>query len=148
MATKWDPLVQKYKRRNQQELAQLADLQRHLRETEANRDKVAERQQYFRQQLSVNARQEITDWRVMKAFLADLDALRNNCEGQLMELRELIRRAQQQNQKTMQVLQKYEHLQQQTLDARRLHRERIEIDAIDEWAVQSFVRADLARDLH
>jgi len=148
MATKWDPLVQKYKRRNQQELAQLADLQRHLRETEANRDKVAERQQYFRQQLSVNTRQEITDWRVMKAFLADLDALRNNCEGQLMELRELIRRAQQQNQKTMQVLQKYEHLQQQTLDARRLHRERIEIDAIDEWAVQSFVRADLARDLH
>jgi len=79
MATKWDPLVQKYKRRNQQELAQLADLQRHLRETEANRDKVAERQQYFRQQLSVNTRQEITDWRVMKAFLADLDALRNNC---------------------------------------------------------------------
>jgi len=148
MATKWDPLVQKYKRRNQQELAQLADLQRHLRETEANRDKVAERQQYFRQQLSVNTRQEITDWRVMKAFLADLDALRNNCEGQLMELRELIRRAQQQNQKTIQVLQKYEHLQQQTLDARRLHRERIEIDAIDEWAVQSFVRADLARDLH
>jgi len=148
MATKWDPLVQKYKRRNQKELAQLADLQRHLRETEANRDKVAERQQYFRQQLSVNTRQEITDWRVMKAFLADLDALRNNCEGQLMELRELIRRAQQQNQKTMQVLQKYEHLQQQTLDARRLHRERIEIDAIDEWAVQSFVRADLARDLH
>lgn len=148
MATKWDPLVQKYKRRNQQELAQLADLQRHLRETEANRDKVAERQQYFRQQLSVNTRQEITDWRVMKAFLADLDALRNNCEGQLMELRELIRRAQQQNQKTMQVLQKYEHLQQQTLDARRLHRERIEIDAIDEWAVQSFARADLARDLH
>jgi flagellar biosynthesis chaperone FliJ len=148
MATKWDPLVQKYKRRNQQELAQLADLQRHLRETEANRDKVAERQQHFRQQLSVNTRQEITDWRVMKAFLADLDALRNNCEGQLMELRELIRRAQQQNQKTMQVLQKYEHLQQQTLDARRLHRERIEIDAIDEWAVQSFARADLARDLH
>lgn len=148
MATKWDPLVQKYKRRNQQELAQLADLQRHLRETEANRDKVAERQQYFRQQLSVNTRQEITDWRVMKAFLADLDALRNNCEGQLMELRELIRRAQQQNQKTMQVLQKYEHLQQQTLDARRLHRERVEIDAIDEWAVQSFARADLARDLH
>jgi flagellar biosynthesis chaperone FliJ len=147
MATKWDPLVQKYKRRNQQELAQLADLQRHLRETEANRDKVAERQQHFRQQLSVNTRQEITDWRVMKAFLADLDALRNNCEGQLMELRELIRRAQQQNQKTMQVLQKYEHLQQQTLDARRLHRERIEIDAIDEWAVQSFARADLARDL-
>ena len=148
MPTKWDPLVQKYKRRNQQELAQLADLQRHLRETEANRDKVAERQQYFRQQLSVNTRQEITDWRVMKAFLADLDALRNNCEGQLTELRELIRRAQEQNQKTMQVLQKYEHLQQQTLDARRLHRERIEIDAIDEWAVQSFARADLARDLH
>ena len=84
----------------------------------------------------------------MKTFLADLDVLRNNCEGQLMELRELIGRAQQQNQKTLQVLQKYEHLQQQTLDTRRVQRERIEIDAIDEWAVQSYARADLARDLH
>ena len=148
MATKWDPLVKKYQRRHQQELSDLADLRRHLRETEANRDKVAERQQYFRQQLSVNTRQEITDWRVMKSFLADLDGLRNNCEGQLMQLRELIQRAQQQNQKTLQVLQKYEHLQQQTLNSRRAHRERIEIDAIDEWAVQSYARADLARDLH
>ena len=148
MATKWDPLVQKYKRRNQQELAQLADLQRHLRETEANRDKVAERQQYFRQQLSVNTRQEITDWRVMKAFLADLDALRNNCEGQLMELRELISRAQQQNTRTLQVMQKYEHLQKQTIEARRVHQERLETDALDEWAVQSYARSDLARELH
>jgi flagellar biosynthesis chaperone FliJ len=148
MATKWDPLVLKYKRRSQQELIRLADLRRHLKETEANRDKVAERQQYFRQQLSVNTRQEIADWRVMKSFLADLDILRNNCEGQLMELRELMLRAQQQNQRTMQVLQKYEHLQQQTLVTRRRDRERIEIDSIDEWAVQSYARADLARDLH
>jgi flagellar biosynthesis chaperone FliJ len=148
MATKWDPLVQKYRRRNQQELSRLAELRRHLREAETNRDKVAERQQHFRQQLTVNTRQEIADWRVMKSFLADLDVLRNNCEGQLMELRDLIGRAQQQNQKTLQVLQKYEHLQQQTLDARRSQRERIEIDAIDEWAVQSYARADLARDLH
>lgn len=147
MATKWDPLVQKYRRRNQQELSRLAELRRHLRETETNRDKVAERQQHFRQQLTVNTRQEIADWRVMKSFLADLDVLRNNCEGQLMELRDLIGRAQQQNQKTLQVLQKYEHLQQQTLDTRRMQRERIEIDAIDEWAVQSYARADLARDL-
>lgn len=126
----------------------MAELRRHLRETETNRDKVAERQQHFRQQLTVNTRQEIADWRVMKSFLADLDVLRNNCEGQLMELRDLIGRAQQQNQKTLQVLQKYEHLQQQTLDTRRMQRERIEIDAIDEWAVQSYARADLARDLH
>jgi len=148
MATKWDPLVQKYRRRNQQELSRLAELRRHLREAETNRDKVAERQQHFRQQLTVNTRQEIADWRVMKSFLADLDVLRNNCEGQLMELRDLIGRAQQQNQKTLQVLQKYEHLQQQTLDTRRMQRERIEIDAIDERAVQSYARADLARDLH
>ena len=148
MATKWDPLVLKYKRRNERELARLANLRRHFRETEANRDKVAERQQHFRQQLTVSTRQEIADWRVMKTFLADLDVLRNNCEGQLMELRELIGRALQQNQKTLQVLQKYEHLQQQTLDTRRVQRERIEIDAIDEWAVQSYARADLARDLH
>lgn len=148
MATKWDPLVQKYQRRHQQELSGLADLRRHFRETEANRDKVAERQQYFRQQLAVNTRQEIADWRVMKSFLADLDGLRNNCEGQLMQLRDLIQRAQQQSQKTLQVLQKYEHLQQQTLSNRRAHRERIEIDAIDEWAVQSYARTDLARDLH
>ena len=65
-----------------------------------------------------------------------------------MQLRDLIQRAQQQNQKTLQVLQKYEHLQQQTLSNRRAHRERIEIDAIDEWAVQSYARTDLARDLH
>ena len=46
----------------------------HVRETEANRDKVAERQQHFRQQLNSNTRREIADWRVMKSFLADLDA--------------------------------------------------------------------------
>lgn len=148
MATKWDPLVQKYKRRSQQELSRLAELRRHVRETEANRDKVAERQQHFRQQLNLNTRREIADWRVMKSFLADLDALRNNCEGQLMELKELTQRAQHQNRQTIQLLQKYEHLQQQTLDARLKHRERVEVDAIDEWAVQSYARADLARDLH
>lgn len=148
MATKWDPLVQKYKRRSQQELSRLAELRHHVRETEANRDKVAERQQHFRQQLNLNTRREIADWRVMKSFLADLDALRNNCEGQLMELKELTQRAQHQNRQTTQLLQKYEHLQQQTLDARLKHRERVEVDAIDEWAVQSYARADLARDLH
>jgi flagellar biosynthesis chaperone FliJ len=84
----------------------------------------------------------------MKSFLADLDALRNNCDGQLMELKELTQRAQHQNRQTTQLLQKYEHLQQQTLDARLKHRERVEVDAIDEWAVQSYARADLARDLH
>ena len=47
MGTKWDPLVLKYERRYQQELARLSELRRHLKETEANRDKVAERQQYF-----------------------------------------------------------------------------------------------------
>ena len=148
MATKWDPLVRKYKRQCQQELSRLAELRRHVRETEANRDKVAERQQHFRQQLNSNTRREIADWRVMKSFLADLDALRNNCEGQLMELKELTQRAQHQNRQTIQLLQKYEHLQQQTLDARRKHRERVEVDAVDEWAVQSYARADLARDLH
>ena len=148
MATKWDPLVQKYKRRSQQELSRLAELRHHVRETEANRDKVAERQQHFRQQLNLNTRREIADWRVMKSFLADLDALRNNCEGQLMELKELTQRAQHQNRQTIQLLQKYEHLQQQTLDARRKHRERVEVYAVDEWAVQSYARADLARDLH
>ena len=72
----------------------------------------------------------------------------SNCEGQLIEVRELIGRAQEQNQRTAQVLQKYEHLQQQTLNSRRLHRERRETDSLDEWAVQSYARSDLARDLH
>ena len=84
----------------------------------------------------------------MKSFLADLDILRNNCEGQLIEVRELIGRAQKQNQRTAQVLQKYEHLQQQTLNSRRFQRERQETDSLDEWAVQSYARSDLARDLH
>ena len=47
-----------------------------------------------------------------------------------------------------QILQKYEHLQQQTLNTRRIYRERQETDALDEWAVQSYARSDLARDLH
>ena len=132
MATKWDPLVLKYHRRNQQELGRLAELRRHLKETEANRDKVAERQQFFRNQLHANTLREVDDWRVMKSFLSDLDALRNNCEGQLIEIREMMRRAQQQNERTGQLLQKYEHLQQQVVDARLTQRERLEVDAIDE----------------
>ena len=148
MATKWDPLVLKYQRKYQQELARLTELRRHLKETESNRDKVAERQMYFRHQLHTNTLREIDDWRVMKSFLADLDILRNNCEGQLIEVRELIGRAQEQNQRTAQVLQKYEHLQQQTRNNRRIHRERLETDSLDEWAVQSYARSDLARDLH
>ena len=148
MATKWDPLVLKYQRQNQQELGRLTELRRHLKETESNRDKVAERQTHFRRQLHTNTLREIDDWRVMKSFLADLDILRNNCEGQLIEIRELIGRAQAQNQRTAQVLQKYEHLQQQTLTSRLIHRERQETDSLDEWAVQSYARSDLARDLH
>ena len=148
MATKWDPLVLKYQRQNQQELGRLTELRRHLKETESNRDKVAERQMHFRRQLHTNTLREIDDWRVMKSFLADLDILRNNCEGQLTEIRELIGRAQAQNQRTAQILQKYEHLQQQTLNTRRIHRERKETDALDEWAVQRYARSDLARDLH
>jgi len=147
MATKWDPLVLKYQRQYQQELGRLTDLRRHLKETESNRDKVAERQMHFRRQLHTNTLREIDEWRVMKSFLADLDILRNNCEGQLIEVRELIGRAQEKNQRTAQILQKYEHLQQQTLNSRRLHRERREADSIDEWAVQSYARSDLARDL-
>ena len=148
MATKWDPLVLKYQRQYQQELGRLTELRRHLKDTESNRDKVAERQMHFRRQLHTNTLREIDEWRVMKSFLADLDILRNNCEGQLIEVMELIGRAQVQNQRTAQILQKYEHLQQQTLNSRRLHRERRETDSLDEWAVQSYARSDLARDLH
>ena len=148
MATKWDPLVLKHQRQYQWELARLAELRRQLRETESNRDKVAERQTHFRRQLHTNTLREIDDWRVMKSFLADLDILRNTCEGQLIEIRELIGRAQEQNQRTAQILQKYEHLQQQTLNSRRMHRERRETESLDEWAVQSYARSDLARDLH
>lgn len=148
MATKWDPLVLKYQRQYQQELGRLTELRRHLKETESNRDKVAERQMHFRRQLHTNTLREIDDWRVMKSFLADLDILRNNCEGQLIEVRELICRAQEQNQRTAKVLKKYEHLQEQTLTSRRIHRERQETDSLDEWAVQSYARSDLARDLH
>ena len=148
MATKWDPLVLKYQRKYQRELARLTELRRHLKETESNRDKVAERQMYFRHQLHTNTLREIDDWRVMKSFLADLDILRNNCEGQLIQVRELLDRAQEQNQRTAQVLQKYEHLQQQTRKSLRIHRERLETDSLDEWAVQSYARSDLARDLH
>ena len=148
MATKWDPLVLKYQRQYQQELGRLTDLRRHLKETESNRDKVAERQAHFLRQLHTNTLREIDDWRVMKSFLADLDILRNNCKGQLIEIRELIGRAQAQNQRTAQVLQKYEHLQQQTLHSRRIQLERRETDSLDEWAVQSYARSDLACDLH
>ena len=148
MATKWDPLVLKYQRRYKQELGRLTELRRHLKETESNRDKVAERQTHFRRQLHTNTLREIDDWRVMKSCLADLDILRNNCEGQLIEVRELIGRAQEQNQLTAQVLQEDEHLQQQTLNSRRFQRERRETDSLDEWAVQSYARSDLARDLH
>ena len=148
MATKWDPLVLKHQRQHQWELARLAELRRQLRETESNRDKVAERQTHFRRQLHTNTLREIDDWRVMKSFLADLDILRNTCEGQLIEIRELIGRAQEQNQRTAQILQKYEHLQQQALNSRRIYRERRETDSLDEWAVQSYARSDLARDLH
>ena len=148
MATKWDPLVLKYQRQYQQELGRLTELRRHLKETESNRDKVAERQMHFRSQLYTNTLREIDDWRVMKSFLADLAILRNNCEGQLIEVRELICRAQEQNQRTVKVLQKYEHLQEQTLTSRRIRRERQETDSLDEWAVQSYARSDLARDLH
>ena len=148
MATKWDPLVLKHQRQYQWELARLAELRRQLRETESNRDKVAERQTHFRRQLHTNTLREIDDWRVMKSFLADLDILRNTCEGQLIEIRELIGRAQEQNQRTAQILQKYEHLQQQALNSRRIYRERRETDSLDEWAVQSYARSDLARDLH
>ena len=100
MGTRWDPLVLKYHRRNQQELGRLAELRRHLKETEANRDKVAERQQYFRKQIHANTLREVDDWRVMKTFLSDLDALRNNCEGQLIEIRELMSHAQHMHQRT------------------------------------------------
>ncbi len=148
MATKWDPLVLKYQRQYKQELGRLTELRRYLKETESNRDKVAERQTHFRRQLHTNTLREIDDWRVMKSFLADLDILRNNCEGQLFEIRELIGRAQEQNQRTAQILQKYEHLQKQTLNSRRVHLERLETDSLDEWAVQSYARSDLARDLH
>ena len=148
MDTKWDPLVLKYHRQNHQQLGRLTELRRHLNEYESNLDKLAERQSLFRLQLNTNTLREIDDWRVMKSFLADLDILRNNCEGQLIEIRELIGRAQAQNQRTAQVLQKYEHLQQQTLNSRRIYRERQETDSLDEWAVQSYARSDLARDLH
>ena len=63
-------------------------------------------------------------------------------------MRELINHAQEQNRRTAQLLQKYEHLQQQVISARRAHGERLEADVIDEWATQSYARTDLARDLH
>jgi hypothetical protein len=34
------------------------------------------------------------------------------------------------------------------LNSRRFQRERRETDSLDEWAVQSYARSDLARDLH
>ena len=148
MGTKWDPLVNKYKRRHQQELGKLTELNRHLRETEANKNKVSERQQFFRQQLHTKTRFDIDDWRVMKTFLSDLDALRNNCEGQLIEIRELIRQRQEANLRTSQLLQKYELLQQQVLDAQRHDLQRLETNIADEWATQHHSRKNLARELH
>ena len=147
MGTKWDTLVHKYQRRHQQELGKLTELNRHLRETEANKNKVSERQQFFRQQLHTKARFDIDDWRVMKTFLSDLDALRNNCEGQLIEIRELIRLRQEANLRTSQLLQKYELLQQQVLDVQRRDLERLETNITDEWATQNHSRKNLAREL-
>ena len=147
MGTKWDPLVHKYQRRHQQELGKLTELNRYLRETEANRNKVSERQQFFRQQLHTKTRFDIDDWRVMKTFLSDLDALRNNCEGQLIEIRELIRQRQEANLRTSQSLKKYELLQQQVLDAQRHDLQRLETNITDEWATQNHSRKNLAREL-
>jgi flagellar biosynthesis chaperone FliJ len=148
MATKWDPLVLKYQRRSQQELAAVANLRRLLSETEQNREKVMERQQHLRAQLTVQNSCDIGDWRVLKTFLADLDTLRNQCEGRIFELKDTIRLALLEHAKTDALVQKYEHLQKQNLEKVRRDRERIETDALDEWAVQSHSRAVLARDLH
>ena len=84
----------------------------------------------------------------MKTFLSDLDALRNNCEGQLIEIRELIRQRQEANLRTSQLLQKYELLQQQVLDAQRHDLQRLETNIADEWATQHHSRKNLARELH
>ena len=60
----------------------------------------------------------------MKDFSLIWIALRNNCEGQLIEVRELISRGRSKRE-TAQLLQKYEHLQQQVISARRAHGERL-----------------------
>ena len=148
MATKWDPLVLKYQRQSQHEMAAIAALRRLLSETEQNREKVMERQQNLRAQLTSQNQCDIGEWRVLKAFLADLDVLRNQCEGRIVECREEIRMALEAHAKTDALVQKYEHLQSQTLEKVRQHRERLETDALDEWAVQSHSRSVLARDLH
>lgn len=148
MATKWDPLVLKYQRQSQRELGAIVALRRLLAETEQNRQKVIERQQNLRSQLTSQKQCDIGDWRVLKAFLSDLDVLRNQCEGRIFEFREEIRVALVAHGKTEALVQKYEHLQSQTIEKVRHHRERLETDALDEWAVQSHSRAVLARDLH
>lgn len=148
MATKWDPLVVKYQRRSHKELAVVANLRGLLTETEQNRKKVMERQQHLRSQLTSQNSCDIGDWRVLKAFLSDLDALRNQCEGRIFELKEDIRLALSEHAKTEALVQKYEHLQGQSLEKVRRDRERLETDALDEWAVQSHSRTVLARDLH
>ncbi|MDG2461224.1 MAG: hypothetical protein P8M73_10130 [Luminiphilus sp.] len=148
MTTKWDPLVLKYQRRSQQELAAIANLRRLLSETEQNREKVMERQHNLRAQLTAHNTCDIGDWRVLKAFLSDLDTLRNQCEGRIFELKDGVRMALAAHAKTDALVQKYEHLQSQSVDKVRRDRERLETDALDEWAVQSHSRAVLARDLH
>ena len=148
MVTKWDPLVLKYQQRSRQELAAITTLRRLLSETEQNREKVMERQQQLRAQLSSQKHCDIADWRVLKAFLADLDTLRNQCEGRILEFREEIRIAVAAHARTDALVQKYEHLQSQSINKVRRHRERLETDALDEWAVQSHSRAILAQDLH
>jgi len=148
MDTKWDPLVAKYQRQSQIELSQVADLRRYLAESEQNREKVAERQAYLRGQLATSGAFEISHWRIIKAFLTDLDDLKNNCDGQIMELKASINQALEANSRTMALVNKYEHLQKQAIDARRYLENRVETESLDEWATQSFTRSGLARDLH
>ena len=119
MDTKWDPLVAKYQRQSQRELAQVADLRRFLSENEQSREKVAERQSDLRGQLATNNGCKISEWRIIKSFLVDLDDLKNNCDGQIMELRYAINRTIEANSRTAALVQKYEHLQKQAIDALR-----------------------------
>ncbi len=148
MDTKWDPLVAKYQRQSQRELAQVADLRRFLSENEQSREKVSERQSDLRGQLTTNNGCKISEWRIIKSFLADLDDLKNNCDGQIMELKYAIDRTIEANSRTTALVQKYEHLQKQAVDALRSSQERAETESLDEWATQSFARANLARELH
>ena len=65
-----------------------------------------------------------------------------------MELRYAINRTIEANSRTAALVQKYEHLQKQAIDALRSSQERAETESVDEWATQSYARANLARDLH